>query len=246
MLHENDWERARLDLATRGRERAGDPPTPEEIVAYSRGELAPNEEERVREALSYYPELAKMLSEADDDEYEPMLSRAELATDWRKVQQRLPRTSEPVVPPSRSWQWAAAASLALAVVLGVLYMDELREQRRPRQHLERVILLEHTPRGTDAPPQALELQPSTEYIVLTLTLLDEAPAGPFSVEMRDTSTIPPSVVWRSAVTRGRDGTFSIGMPRSFLTAREFQVDLYASGKDKPVATYAFELELDGS
>lgn len=241
MVLEKDWIRATRDLTTLERERIGDPPTPKEILAYSRGELTPTEEERVREALSYYPELAKMLSETDDDEYEPILSRAELAADWRKVQQRLPRTSEPVVPPFRSWQWATAASLALAAVLGVLYLDLLREQQRPREHVERVILLEHAPRGT-APPQALELQPSTEYVVLTLTFLDEqAPTGPFSVEMRDTSTTPPLVVWKSAVTRGRDGTFSVGVPRSFLTAREFQLDLYASGKDKPVATYAFEL-----
>lgn len=244
MVHENDWERARLDLTTRGRERAGDPPTPEEIVAYSRGELSPAEEERVREALSYYPDLAKMLSETDNDEYEPMLSDTELAADWRKVRQRLPRTSEPVVPLSRSWQWATAASLALAAVLGVLYLNLLLENQQPREHVERVVLLEHTPRGTDAPPQALELQPSTEYVVLTLTLLDEAPAGPFSVEMRDTSTTPPPVVWKSTVIRGRDGTFSVGVPRSFLTAREYQLDLYATGKDKPVATYAFAL--DGS
>jgi hypothetical protein len=242
MVHENDWERARLDLTTRGRERAGDPPTPEEIVAYSRGELPPAEEERVREALSYYPELAKMLSETDDDEYEPLLSGAELAADWRRVQQRLPRTSEPVVPLSWPWQWATAASLALAAVLGVLYLNLLREKQQPREHVERAVLLEHTPRGTGASLQALELQPSTEYVVLTLTLLDEAPAGPFSVEMRDTSTAPPSIVWKSAITRGRDGTFSFEVPRPFLTASEYQLDLYASGKEKPIATYAFELD----
>jgi Asp-tRNA(Asn)/Glu-tRNA(Gln) amidotransferase C subunit len=254
MVLENDWVRATQDLITRERERIGDPPTPEEILAYSRGELTEAEEERIREAISYYPDVAKALSEADHDDYEPTLSNLELAADWTRLEQRLPptglrRTSDPAPPPvSRTWKLATAASLALAAVLGALYLRSASavrilqtELRQPREHVERVVLLEHTPRGGDAPAQAPKLQPSTEYVVLTLTLLDEVPDGPFTVEIRDTNATPPSVVWKSPITRGLDGTFSLEVPRSFLTAREYEINLYVTGRIEPVAVYAFEL-----
>jgi hypothetical protein len=61
MIKKHDWDEA-LDVWTLGeRERLGGPPTPAQIVAYTRGELPAAESTRVRALLVYYPELTPWL-----------------------------------------------------------------------------------------------------------------------------------------------------------------------------------------
>src|SRR5215213_3969389 len=88
MAPKTDWETAYRDLIVRGRERVGEPPTPEELVAYSLGQLPEDRAARVRESLAYYPDLAKALSEeaapAAEDQ-QPYLSKQQLAADWESL-----------------------------------------------------------------------------------------------------------------------------------------------------------------
>jgi hypothetical protein len=57
----HEWDEALDAWVEQERERLGGPPTPEEVVAYTRGELSDADAERVRALLVYYPELTSLL-----------------------------------------------------------------------------------------------------------------------------------------------------------------------------------------
>ncbi|HKO56970.1 MAG TPA: hypothetical protein VJ276_13930 [Thermoanaerobaculia bacterium] len=63
MSTRSEWEAAAEEFMATERERLGGPPTPEEVVAYARGELPEAEAARVRSLLVYYPELTSVLTE---------------------------------------------------------------------------------------------------------------------------------------------------------------------------------------
>lgn len=61
MITKHDWDAALDEWMFAERERLGGPPTPEEVVAYTRGELSGSDAARVRALLVYYPELTPLL-----------------------------------------------------------------------------------------------------------------------------------------------------------------------------------------
>ncbi|HEV7919230.1 MAG TPA: hypothetical protein VGR02_00420 [Thermoanaerobaculia bacterium] len=63
MSTRTDWEAAAEDFMAAERGRLGGPPTPEEVVAYARGELSEADASRVRSLLVCYPELTSVLTE---------------------------------------------------------------------------------------------------------------------------------------------------------------------------------------
>lgn len=63
MIKKTDWQAAYRDLIAEGRQRLGEPPTAEAVLAYYRHELAEDEAAVIREFLVYYPELARVLEE---------------------------------------------------------------------------------------------------------------------------------------------------------------------------------------
>lgn len=63
MITRNDWNDALGAWAEEERERLGGPPSPEEVVAYLRGELSGAAEERVRALLVYDTALTPLLDE---------------------------------------------------------------------------------------------------------------------------------------------------------------------------------------
>ncbi|HKR62166.1 MAG TPA: hypothetical protein VJZ00_00435 [Thermoanaerobaculia bacterium] len=63
MITKDDWNDALDAWIVEERERLGGPPSPEDVVAYLSGELAPADAARVRALLIYYPELTPLLTE---------------------------------------------------------------------------------------------------------------------------------------------------------------------------------------
>ena len=263
MVTNKDWETAHREVLERGRKRVGDPPSPEELVAYSQGDLSPAEEERIRQKLAYYPDLAAALTD-DNDAFAddtPLLTKAELAADWNAIRKRVgPAIEDPVttIPAylakrrTGMWQWATAASFLIIALTGGLYLRStstiraLREElRRPRGNVERIVLVDETERGTaHSAIQSITLHAPTEYVVIALTLEDESQVGPFRAEMRNLETEPPQVIWTGSVRRGSDGTFMIEMPRGFLGDRRHRIQLFVEDESRPIATYAFALSSD--
>jgi hypothetical protein len=246
MVSRQDWEAAYDQVIAGGRNHV-DPPTPEEMVAYANGELSESEAARIAEALGYYPVLADALANDEELYDDEALSDAELAEDWRSLRGRMEATPVRMIPrPSRFWQWATAASLALLAISSSLYfratstIDTLEARlSEPRQHIERIVLFENRTRGSSAAPQAIDLLQSTEYVVLTLTSVEEVRGERFHVDIRDVKTSQP--VWTGGITPGRDGTFVIEVPRRLLRSDQYAVALYADGATQPKASYGFVL-----
>jgi hypothetical protein len=253
MADESDWNRAYRDVIAKGRLRV-EPPSPETLVAYARGELPEAEMERVRETLAYYPDLAIALTEdASATEDAPYLTREQLATDWESLQQRLkgPTVDAPVFvrETSRRWQWATAASLLLCVVLAGLYVKSAMSVRalrddlqRPQANVERLELFDENSRGRTVPAKIMRLKPSTSHLMLILTLAATTPTENFRVEMLEAEVSPPSMIWTSPIQRSKDGTFVVDVPRSFLWHAAYRLNLYENGRATPIATYSLRLE----
>src|SRR5260370_31105605 len=90
-VEKSDWQAASRELMAEARARLGPPPTAEEMLAYTRGELSEKEEARVRELLVCYPELARSLPEPFPSEGalpgdSDFLTDAEVANHWASVQ----------------------------------------------------------------------------------------------------------------------------------------------------------------
>lgn len=252
MVEHKEWETAYRETIERGRTRIGDPPTPEELVAWSRGELPENEAERMRERLAYYPDLAAALAEDDEavEDEPPILTREQLETDWELIQQRMASPVSPRVAaaisatkPARWSRWTTVVPVLTTLLFAGLFVrsrltiDALRaEIARPKENVEQVELHSTVPRGP-ASARPIVLQPSTKYVVLGLRVAEDVRADAFRVEIRDLEVEPPAIAWKSAITRGSDGTFSMEIPRTFLTSRTYQIDLFASTSAEPIATY---------
>lgn len=161
MIKRTDWEAAHQDLLAEGRRRLGDPPTDDELLAFSRGELQEEEASRIRELLCYYPELARALAMPfpSPEEIRPgdpdFLPNEVLEQDWAVIEARL--AEEPPVPalvaatpskrlrwfdlsallPSPLWRWrlSTAAALGLASVLGLLALQAWTDMERLTREL---------------------------------------------------------------------------------------------------------------
>jgi hypothetical protein len=89
MTDKTEWQEANRRLMAEQRQKLGDPPTAEEMLAYSRGEMSAEEEERIRELLVAYPELARMNSAPFPEEAEAGVSKEAIRDGWNDVQRRL-------------------------------------------------------------------------------------------------------------------------------------------------------------
>lgn len=243
MTEQNAWDAVYRDLIAKGRERVGDPPSPETLVAYSRGELPENEAERVRESLAYYPDLAEALArkEQSREHSAPYLSKKQRDDDWRLLQQQLSVQHGPPPETSRRWQWLAAASVVVAIVCAGEWFQTWRDLRRPHTDLQRIEIFDDSARGPTPALQAVRVSPATHYVVLALMLAAQPDASQFRAEIVDLRPSPPRVIWSGALHRGRDGSFTIEVARTFLPPGPYKINLYQNNEREPVATYRISM-----
>jgi len=110
MIAKHEWDLGLNEWIIEERERLGGPPMPEEVVAFTRGELPESEAERVRALLVYYPELTSLLDEV------------ETPAPWNYA---------------RLMTLAAAVVIA---VLSVLLVQKTRENREPFAYTARHVV----------------------------------------------------------------------------------------------------------
>jgi len=235
MIEKSEWQSANRQLAAEDRQRLGDPPTAEEMAAYSRGEMSEGEKERIQDLLVAYPELARMYS-APFTEEPPAGERDEvpaeqLAAGWEDLQRRL-GISERVSPTAeaqsggvvafrRYLPTAVAAALAL-VFFGLFVQSESRARYHARQAaLPRLLGApqELTPGGSRGPGgTATMLRKDGDAYLLEPRLINEVRYPHYQIELRDAGD---GVIWTNNTAQpDEDDAFQIVVPHKSLRAGE--------------------------
>lgn len=214
MANKSDWQEANRRLMAEQREALGEPPTPEELLAYSLGELNETEEERIRDLLVAYPELARTYGASMPEEPQPGITDEEAAAGLNEVKQRLGINT----PRRRIWHYlptTVAASLAL-VFFGLYVQAESRARDHARTcDLPRILgapqeLDSDGNRGGNA---ATVLRKDGEAYLLKPRLLNQVRYPHYSLELYDGRG---SVWTANAAEAAQDNTFQIVIPHSFL------------------------------
>ena len=245
MISKNDWEAATRELIAKGRENVGPPPTFEQVEALSRGELPDEEAERVREVLSHYPDMLRILAEPFPTDAEGVLTEEQLAADLAKIRSRITRT--PPAPTTLSQRrssprvMALAAGIAIAFAIGSLAIWRLTSE--PRATQTKVIFADGVRGGTrggleQAPAQ---LSTATDYkLQLVLRARGQAPES--RIEFFDISAETPRHLWtREHLQQQTDGTYPVDLPTGDLEPGLYRLELFEVGTNESLATYTFRL-----
>lgn len=255
MTNKSEWQEANRELIAEQRRKLGDPPTAEEMLAWSRGELSESEEERIRDLLVAYPELARMYSEPFPEEPRPgdpdHVSEDEVRAGWNALQQRLPKRSDSTLPVRDEAQrgrvvfmhyvpTAMAAMLAL-VFFGLFVRAEGRARYHAAQGQQPRILgapQELDPDGNRGPSAPTMLRKDGDAYLLKPHLINQMVYPHYKIELRDAKD---ASIWTNHTARpDEDDAFQIVVPHTFLREGEtyrliiFGVDGETS---KEVGTY---------
>ena len=232
MTDKSEWQEANRRLMAEQRRALGDPPTAEEMLAYSRGELTEKEEERIRDLLVAYPELARMWGEAVPEAPQPgdpdAVSEEKVLASWRELQRRLADAAVSHPDPDRRADaqrgrvWfhlhaptAVAAALAL-VFFGLFVRAENRVRHSEREGLSPRILgapQELESDGHRGPAAPTMLRNDGEAYLLKPRLINQVRYPHYTIELHDDN----GVIWTShSAQPDEDDAFQIVIPHGFL------------------------------
>lgn len=245
MIGKNEWEAATRELIAKGRADAGPPPTFEQVEALSRGELSDEEAERVREVLSHYPDMLRILTEPFPTDAEGVLTEEELAADLASIRSRIGRApAKPIpFPPRQSSArvFAFAAGFIVAIAIGSLAIWRFTSE--PRSSQTKVIFADGIRGGTRGPlDQApAQLFTTTDYnLQLVFRARGQTPEA--RLGLFDISAEAPKHVWsREQIQQQADGTYPVDLPTGDLEPGLYRLELFDLGTNEPLATYTFRL-----
>jgi len=219
-----------------------EPPTAEEMLAYTRGELSSEEEARVQERLVAHPDLVRTLTEPfpteganpGDADY---LSDAEFATHWALMQKRMrremPAAGGHVV---QFWRYSTAIAATVAVVLGTLLLQTSLKLAQPRAVWEQQVLFPDGRRGASS--ETATLTAKGESVLLIMPLIGQRDYDRYRIEVVDAASERP--IWRNDALRPEDDAFAILVPRRFLKPGTYRVVIYgiSGAGEERLATYS--------
>lgn len=250
MIRKSDWKAIQQELLDAERRPVGEPPAAEELLAYTRGELSPLDEERVRRALICYPELANALTKPfPDDDAKPgepgYVSDEEVNNRLADLRRSISESESGNV--LRFWRRAALAiAAALLLAIGGLLAQGVWNARRlaaelakPRVAAQEVLLLADGQRGgpTAWPP----LPDEGDSVLLVAPIINQPSFPTYRLEILDRTGDEPRTLWSSTALRRRSNdTFAILVPRAFLKPGKHQVVLYGidGTREEQLATYS--------
>lgn len=216
MIRKSDWQAVHDEMIAEDRRTLGEPPTAEEIFAYSRGELAPEEEARVQALLVVYPELARALTAPFPAEDAEGVSQEEVSRRWKSFPARI-RPEEKGGKVLQFWRASTALAAALALVFGGLLWRESRDE--PRVLGEARELFAGGQRGGASPPLTLDAAGTSAVLIVPLY-----GAGSFEQYRLELVGANDRVLWRSdLLKRPADDAFRIEVS---LDAGDYRVVLY--------------------
>jgi hypothetical protein len=230
MTSKSDWQDANRELIAEQREKLGDPPTAEELLAYSRGELSENEEERIRDLLVAYPELARMYAAPFPEEGDAV-SEEQVRGSWNALQDRLGIRKDPAVRPEAEAQRGRVlffryvpASVAAALALlffGLFVQAESRARYHAEQSRAPRVLgdpQELDPDGNRGTHAQTMLRKDGEAYLLKPRLINQVRYAHYRIELLDAKG---AQLWfNNSAQPDEYDAFQIVVPHEFLRAGE--------------------------
>jgi hypothetical protein len=232
MIAKSDWQTANEQLMAEERRRAGDPPTAEEMLAYTRGELSSEEEARVRERLLGYPDLVRTLTEPFPEPAQPgdpdFLSDIEFARRFREGSGRVDL-----------WRYATAIAASVAVVFGLLLWQAGVRRLEPRVVGEQQVLFPDGRRGTGI--DAVALAAGGDSVLLIARLIGQRDFDRYRIAIVDANS--GGQLWASDAPPPEGDSFVLLVPRRFLKPGLYRLVIYGViGKsEERLATYSLRV-----
>lgn len=236
MITKSDWQDALDGMTAEDRRRLGTAPTAEEVAAYMGGELAGEEEARVRELLVAYPELARTTTMPFPQDDQP-LPDEQLDRRWAEFQSRIaPVPREEGGRVLQFWRVAAALAAALAVVFGALLWRAQVRLNEPRAAWQIAVLEMDGHRGPAGP--ATVVRPEGESLDLVVPLIGTSQYREYRLDL----VTAERTLWKSEPLRRDEDTtsFSISLPGAYLKPGRYRVELYGvdGAREEKLATYS--------
>lgn len=240
MITKADWQTVNHDLMAEQRRVLGGPPTGEQLLAYTRGELSADAEERMRDLLVCYPDIARTVAvpfprEAAQPADADYLSDAELAKEWPIVQRRLgyARTRGGVLQFPHA---LTALAAAIALVFAGLYwqaQSKVSGGNEPRVIVDEQ-LLQPDGRGNGGEPVTLMRSKGAVMLIV--------PATPEATRLAlvEKTARGERALWSGDAVRRADDTFAIAVPRGFLEPGDYRLVVYA-GTER-LSSYSVRVE----
>jgi hypothetical protein len=242
MITRSDLQKAGRDVMAERRRSLGEPPAAAEIEAYLRGELDPDQEERIRELLVAYPELARGIG-ADFPEDDPRpgepgwVSDEEIARRLTALHDRM--GTAPVHSERgrllhfRNVPLALAAMLAL-VFAGLYWRSESRLRRMQdelvRPHAVSTTLLRRGGQRGGDQATTLENPPADVQQQLSIPMTDAMHYDAYEVDINKESG---EVLWTIQRVRREDDFATIVIPHNALPSGRYTVSIFGiSGRTR--------------
>jgi hypothetical protein len=241
MTTKSEFSVANRELLAEEHLSLGEPPSAEDVLAYSRGELTPDQEARIRERLIAYPELVRTLTapfpEGAEPDHPDYLSDHEFARHWRALQKRRQRPDRGL----QFWRAFGAIAAALAVVFGAMLWRAQTELKKPHAVWQQQELYSDGRRGLDGQPNTLTS--NEESYLLVPILGGDVASDRLRAEIVDVAN-PSRTVWRSeAVSRTSTGSFVILVPRDSLKPGAYRLVVYGitGERQEPLDSFALRV-----
>lgn len=232
MISKSDWQAAAREAAAADRQRHGEPPTAEDVLAYMNDELPEEEAARVRAGLVANPELARILT--DELPAEGHLSDDELHRQWRRLRDRVngPKKIAAMTRKQRGHSYFAMAASVVICLLGVLLVQSKMQERHLQQRIrEPRVAFEHTTlssadrRGPSDGGAVLSAR--SEGHLLIAPMIDPPQFPEYRLDLVDVNEPTRRAVWsRGGLARPADDRFEVLVPRGFLGVGTYRLEVY--------------------
>ena len=243
-------------MAARG-EQLGEPPTPEELLAYRDGRLGEEERQAIADKLVLYPDAARTLADlAAFPDVEPApgtpeLSAEEIGARWQTFRRRLADRPPPRAAPISvtfwrrpAWQLAAAALLGLAI--GWAAGFAARAWRDSSGAAVNVQIAELSPADGEGARSAIKpvtLGEGSEELLLVLgaATREEPTFQDYEAEVSD--ALGRRVWSRGGLRPTELGTFQLAFRRGALAPGRYRIDLFGRSPGGKILVGSYTLWL---